>query len=323
MEYTQKIAEPHGRLIKYALNFRYILINLSEYNFEKLKIPLPARAILGISQKIWYLEEEEIFKDYIRAIADLFSAENNAALLQKIFVYLYSVHTIEPIETRKRIEAVIAEKGDVAMSTAELLIERGIEKGIEKGIERGVEKNKLETARRMLDKGLSLNDILEITALSLDDLRAAGLISADWAFIVEVNTPMRLRFVNIVTVLTNNHLWLRHSVQQVFTNEEENIAAQFLREKGFIVLNRNNRSYGAEIDLLCTRKEDEAYYIFEVKKVARQRGLAYPRISQKQLSRLRKAAQRMQEKSDKFLTVRLCLLVVDKAAQRVEMFEDI
>ncbi|HRP68877.1 MAG TPA: Rpn family recombination-promoting nuclease/putative transposase, partial [Turneriella sp.] len=175
----KKFAEPHERLIKYALNFRYILINLSEYNFEKLKISLTARAILGIFQKIWYLEDEEIFKDYIRAIADLFSAENNAALLQKIFVYLYSVHTIEPIETRKRIEAVIAEKGDVAMSTAELLIERGIEKGIEKGIERGVEKNKLETARRMLDKGLSLNDILEITALSLDDLRAAGLISAD------------------------------------------------------------------------------------------------------------------------------------------------
>ncbi|HRP68666.1 MAG TPA: hypothetical protein PLY93_03975 [Turneriella sp.] len=54
--------------------------------------------------------------------------------------------------------------------------ERGLERGIEKGLKRGIEKTKLETARRMFAKGLSLHDILEITGLSPADLRAAGLV---------------------------------------------------------------------------------------------------------------------------------------------------
>ena len=44
--------------------------------------------------------------------------------------------------------------------------EKGIEEGIEEGMEKGVVKGKLEDARRMLDKGFSLDDVVDVTGLS-------------------------------------------------------------------------------------------------------------------------------------------------------------
>jgi len=58
-------------------------------------------------------------------------------------------------------------------------IEKGIEQGIEKGIEQGLEQGKLETARKMLEKGISLNDIQEITGLSVEQLEKAGAQNPD------------------------------------------------------------------------------------------------------------------------------------------------
>ena len=46
--------------------------------------------------------------------------------------------------------------------------EKGIEEGMEKGMEKGIEEGKLEDARRMLDKGFSLDDVVDVTGLSRD-----------------------------------------------------------------------------------------------------------------------------------------------------------
>jgi predicted transposase/invertase (TIGR01784 family) len=58
----------------------------------------------------------------------------------------------------------------------ELGIEEGIERGIEKGIERGIEKGKLETARKMMEKGEPIQKILEYSNLSMDDLEKNGIL---------------------------------------------------------------------------------------------------------------------------------------------------
>jgi len=44
-------------------------------------------------------------------------------------------------------------------------VEQGFKRGIEQGIEQGVERTKLETAKKLLVKGMSIEDILEITEL--------------------------------------------------------------------------------------------------------------------------------------------------------------
>lgn len=49
-------------------------------------------------------------------------------------------------------------------------LEQGIEQGIKQGIERGREKNKLENAKRMKDKGYPLEEIADITGLSIEEI---------------------------------------------------------------------------------------------------------------------------------------------------------
>ncbi|EMN89375.1 hypothetical protein [Leptospira weilii] len=59
------------------------------------------------------------------------------------------------------------------MTTAERLISEGMRQGIEKGIEKG----KLEDAGKMLQKGIDLKTILEITGLTEQDLRDSDILS--------------------------------------------------------------------------------------------------------------------------------------------------
>ena len=48
--------------------------------------------------------------------------------------------------------------------------EKGIEKGFEKGLDLGKLEKSLETARKMKDKGFSIDDIIEITGLTKEEL---------------------------------------------------------------------------------------------------------------------------------------------------------
>jgi len=50
-------------------------------------------------------------------------------------------------------------------------MEKGMEKGIEKGIEKGLIDAKLEIAIRALKKGFSVNDVIELTGLSEDEIK--------------------------------------------------------------------------------------------------------------------------------------------------------
>ena len=47
-------------------------------------------------------------------------------------------------------------------------IEQGIEKGIEQGIEQGAEQKAIETAKKLLKEGLSVEQIARCTALPLE-----------------------------------------------------------------------------------------------------------------------------------------------------------
>jgi len=47
-------------------------------------------------------------------------------------------------------------------------IEQGIQQGIEQGIEQGAEKTKIETAKKLLKEGLSVEQIARCTALPLE-----------------------------------------------------------------------------------------------------------------------------------------------------------
>jgi predicted transposase/invertase (TIGR01784 family) len=60
---------------------------------------------------------------------------------------------------------------DTAIGYAEM---KGREEGIEQGIEQGSYDKAVETARRMLEKKFSINDIAEITNLSPNKIIGLG-----------------------------------------------------------------------------------------------------------------------------------------------------
>ena len=53
-------------------------------------------------------------------------------------------------------------------------IEQGIKQGIEKGIEKGIEQGKVEVVRRLIDKGMSVEEAAEIAGVSVEVLRSGG-----------------------------------------------------------------------------------------------------------------------------------------------------
>lgn len=70
----------------------------------------------------------------------------------------------EELEQRK-------EAGEVYVSLIEKKgIEKGIEKGREQGREQGIKKEKMETARRMLERGMAVPVIVDLTGLTEDEI---------------------------------------------------------------------------------------------------------------------------------------------------------
>ena len=51
-------------------------------------------------------------------------------------------------------------------------IEEGIKEGTKKGIEEGTKQTKIDTAKKMINKGMSIEDIVEITGLSKEEIEA-------------------------------------------------------------------------------------------------------------------------------------------------------
>ena len=52
--------------------------------------------------------------------------------------------------------------------------EKGIEQGIAQGIEKGIEQGKVEVARRLIDKEMSVEEAAEIAGVSVEVLRSGG-----------------------------------------------------------------------------------------------------------------------------------------------------
>ena len=56
----------------------------------------------------------------------------------------------------------------------DLYLDEGMKEGLERGLERGRHEAMLEAARRMRGRGMSIQDIQELTNLSLEDLESGA-----------------------------------------------------------------------------------------------------------------------------------------------------
>ena len=118
--------------------------------------------------EISFKDKDAIFGrlEQIASQANL-SKEERAQYEYEWKVYNDYFNTLESGEKKARAEGL--EKG-MAEGMA-IGMEKGMEKGIEKGMEKGAEQKNLDNARKMKEKGISLDMIADITGLSVEAIR--------------------------------------------------------------------------------------------------------------------------------------------------------
>lgn len=154
-------------LVNYLPEFEYLLHNLSEYQDDELKGNLTL--ILGqmLMKHIFDRDIGKILDRIIQLFIELTDKRGGIEYLRTFLMYILSVTDIRPEEIKeKMVEYKFEKGGKLIMTTAELLIKEGMEKGIKKGKLEG----KLEAAKKMLEKGIDIDTIVEITGLSKDDI---------------------------------------------------------------------------------------------------------------------------------------------------------
>jgi predicted transposase/invertase (TIGR01784 family) len=164
---------------KYIPEFTYFKIAINE---------IPRRDLVKIRNAvaaIFYVENstpEDIMHNR-KELVSLLSAvleKEGVQIVQDIVDRIHSTHKfpgkMPEIKSLEDLTEVSSMWETAVKKHDEMILERGIEQGIERGIERGIEQGiengKLDTALKMLDRGMSLDDIVAITGLSKSKIDA-------------------------------------------------------------------------------------------------------------------------------------------------------
>ncbi|MDH4263711.1 MAG: YraN family protein [Spirochaetia bacterium] len=108
-------------------------------------------------------------------------------------------------------------------------------------------------------------------------------------------------------------------------NVTENRAVNMLKKDGYVILSRNRRIGGVEIDIMALRKTSSGnvYYLIEVKKILNKNYfMGYPPLSFNQIQRYLHAMNALNVKCGKFLDVRFVLMLYDENNKLVEFIEN-
>lgn len=135
--------------------------SLIHKNDEKRKYMYQKELIRLLKNRNWSQEDRYdlfLFIDRIVALKD----EALIGDIRKDGDELWEGEDYMPITTAERAERTYTHRG----------YRMGIAQGIEKGIEKGERLGKLETARKMLARGMDVSLIVDLTGLSEDDIQA-------------------------------------------------------------------------------------------------------------------------------------------------------
>ena len=159
--------------LEFVPDFRYILKDISGSSFREIKGGLVVRLAQILMRATTAGELEERLPEILELLRQLAALDSGLYWLEIFIRYILDAGDVG----YAGLTAVFRENkfsaGEKVMaSTTEQLLKQGREQGREEGRE----EEKLETARRMMKKGLPVTDILEITGLSAEKLQNAGLI---------------------------------------------------------------------------------------------------------------------------------------------------
>lgn len=151
------------------LNFKYILLDINRFNKDELyKKDNISSAIFLLDQNINRIEFYERLKDIVVGFSKL-TIEEKAQLKH----WLVNAN-LDENNFKYNIERIFsANKGEVLLMTSN--ISKGLEKlkedGIKEGKVEGANEKAISIAKKMLKKGHSIEEIAEITELSIEEIK--------------------------------------------------------------------------------------------------------------------------------------------------------
>lgn len=155
---------------KYVPNFEYILYDLSPYGDEEIKGNAKLRIFLEILKSIFNEDFEKFMDTLVRALETLEKLDKQKKGIDYFETFIrYIMNAREDINLTNVYEVVkniSLERSEEIMTIAEQLIKEGMEKGIEKG---RLEEKK-NVARKLLSVGLTIEQIVEATDLSIEEI---------------------------------------------------------------------------------------------------------------------------------------------------------
>lgn len=163
---------PQG-MQKYIPNYEYLIYDISRYTDEDIKGELKLRILLTIFRDIFTKDDKGLQETVLRSIEylrELEEQQTSIEYFETLMKYIFSARidlTKEAAnEIIRKIETTYPEGSEVVMTLAEQFREEGIMRGLEKVV------------RKSIIKGLTTEDIMEITGLKkeeIEDIRKSML----------------------------------------------------------------------------------------------------------------------------------------------------
>lgn len=158
---------------KYIPNYEYLIYDISRYTDEDIKGELKLRILLTIFRDIFTKDDKGLQETVLKSIEylrELEEQQTSVEYFETLMKYIFSARvdlTKEAAnEIIRKIETTYPEGSEVVMTLAEQFREEGTMRGLEKVV------------RKSIIKGLTTEDIMEITGLKkeeIEDIRKSML----------------------------------------------------------------------------------------------------------------------------------------------------
>ncbi len=175
-KFSDLMDESGSMLPEYIPDFKYILLDLTQYSDREIKGVLLCRAVLLLFKHIHAPDFEEQLGAIFAMLDELKQSDNGFRYLEAIFRYLHSTADISSDKIKKIVKQNLDfKKGELFMTLGERLKKEGFEQGVQQGIRQGVQQGIQDGLLEAIDLGLSLrfedqSQVLMKTVSQIDDV---------------------------------------------------------------------------------------------------------------------------------------------------------
>ena len=139
-EFSSVFKGPLGVLSDYVPDFKYLLYDLSRYTDDQIKGTVMARVTMLLLKHIFDRNVADKLPDIFLLLKELSKQETGLQYFESLIKYVFS--NVEDITTDD-IQSIVSktlpeDKGDIIMTLAEQLENKGLQKGLQQGLEQGL-----------------------------------------------------------------------------------------------------------------------------------------------------------------------------------------